>query len=198
MLLRSLQLTLEGPDPASPEGQKRIAEKGPASIRGLFNLLGRKLDLVAEFEDRVPAYVEQMFDRLEASGHHRRLGPRRLGDLDHHDRPRHPDRARRPEARGATAGRPRSADEGMADSVRPASPARCPVDFGFFGLGVVDQAVERAVVLAALAAGLAAVLPLPGVGLGGELGLLGVLLGVVVELVAAAGAADGVGLALVA
>jgi hypothetical protein len=67
-LLRSLQLTLEGPDPASPEGQRRIAEKGPASIRGLFNLLGRKLDLVAEYEDRVPAYVAQMFDRLEASG----------------------------------------------------------------------------------------------------------------------------------
>ena len=68
MLIRSMQLTLEGPDPASPEGQKRIADKGPATIRGLFNLLGRKLDLVAEFEDRVPAYVEQMFDRLEASG----------------------------------------------------------------------------------------------------------------------------------
>jgi hypothetical protein len=68
MLLRSLQLTLEGPDPVSPEGIKRIAEKGPATIRGLLNLIGRKLDLVAEFEDKVPAYVEQMFDRLEASG----------------------------------------------------------------------------------------------------------------------------------
>ncbi|MDR3634495.1 MAG: hypothetical protein P4L84_11880 [Isosphaeraceae bacterium] len=67
-LIRSLQLTLEGPDPGSPEGQKRIAEKGPATIRGLLNLLARKLDLVAEYEDRVPAYVEQMFDRLEASG----------------------------------------------------------------------------------------------------------------------------------
>lgn len=67
-LLRSLGLSLQGPDPASPEGQLRIAERGPASIRGLLNLLGRKLDLVAEFEDRVPAYVEQMFDRLEASG----------------------------------------------------------------------------------------------------------------------------------
>jgi hypothetical protein len=67
-LIRSMQLTLEGPDPASPEGQRRIAEKGPASIRGLLNLVGRKLDLVAEYEDRVPAYVEQMFDRLEASG----------------------------------------------------------------------------------------------------------------------------------
>jgi hypothetical protein len=67
-LVRSLQLTLDGPDPASPEGQRQIAEKGPASIRGLLNLVGRKLDLVAEFEDRVPAYVEQMFDRLEASG----------------------------------------------------------------------------------------------------------------------------------
>ncbi len=68
MLLRSLQLTLEGPDPASPEGQQRIREKGPATIRGILNLIGRKLDVVAEFEDRVPAYVEQMFDRLEASG----------------------------------------------------------------------------------------------------------------------------------
>ncbi len=67
-LLRSMELTLEGPDPASPEGQKRIAEKGPASLRGLLNLVARKLDLVAEYEDRVPAYVEQMFDRLEASG----------------------------------------------------------------------------------------------------------------------------------
>jgi hypothetical protein len=33
-----------------------------------LNLIARKLDLVAEYEDRVPAYVEQMFDRLEASG----------------------------------------------------------------------------------------------------------------------------------
>jgi hypothetical protein len=67
-LLRSLELTLEGPDPASPEGQKEIAEKGPRTIRGILNLIGRKLDLVSEYEDRVPAYVEQMFDRLEASG----------------------------------------------------------------------------------------------------------------------------------
>ncbi len=67
-LIRSMQLTLEGPDPASPEGRKLIADKGPATIRGLFNLMGRKLDIVAEFEDRVPTYVEQMFDRLEASG----------------------------------------------------------------------------------------------------------------------------------
>lgn len=68
MLLRSMQLTLEGPDPASPEGQRRIRESGPATIRGILNLFGRKLDLVTEYEDRVPAYVEQMFDRLEASG----------------------------------------------------------------------------------------------------------------------------------
>jgi hypothetical protein len=67
-LLRSLELTLEGSDPASPEGQKRILEKGPSTIRGILNLIGRKLDLAAEYEDRVPALVEQMFDRLEASG----------------------------------------------------------------------------------------------------------------------------------
>lgn len=68
MLLKSMQLTFQGPDPASPEGQKQIAEHGASTIRGLFNFLGRKLELVTEFEDRVPAYVEQMFDRLEASG----------------------------------------------------------------------------------------------------------------------------------
>lgn len=67
-LIRSMQLTLDGPDPGSPEGQKRITEKGPATIRGLLNLLGRKLDLVTEYEDRVPALVQQMFDRLEGSG----------------------------------------------------------------------------------------------------------------------------------
>jgi hypothetical protein len=67
-LLRSLSLSFEGPDPASPEGQRRFAEKGPSSIRGLLSVMGRKLDLVTEYEDRVPASVEQMFDRLEASG----------------------------------------------------------------------------------------------------------------------------------
>jgi hypothetical protein len=67
-LLRSMSLTLQGPDPASPEGRKRIQERGPATIRGLLNLVGRKLDLVSEFEDRVPAFVQQMFDRLEGSG----------------------------------------------------------------------------------------------------------------------------------
>jgi len=67
-LVRSLELTLEGPDPASPEGQQQIAERGPRTIRGILNLIGRKLDIITEYEDRVPAYVEQMFDRLEASG----------------------------------------------------------------------------------------------------------------------------------
>ncbi|WP_435021294.1 hypothetical protein TA3x_002298 [Tundrisphaera sp. TA3] len=67
-LLRSMSLSLEGPDPASPEGRSRILEKGPSTIRGLFNLIGRKLDLVSEFENRVPAFVEQMLDRLEATG----------------------------------------------------------------------------------------------------------------------------------
>jgi hypothetical protein len=59
-LIHSLELTLEGPDPALPEGQQRIKEKGPSTIRGILNLIGRKLDLVAEYEDRVPAYVEQI------------------------------------------------------------------------------------------------------------------------------------------
>src|SRR5262245_25151746 len=67
-LLKSLGLTFQGPDPASPEGQKRIAEHGPSSIRGLLNFIGRKTHFLPEFEDRVPAFVEQMFDRLEATG----------------------------------------------------------------------------------------------------------------------------------
>ena len=65
--------------PASPTSSPSVLESlspwtpgpggfGPASIRGILSLIGRKLDLVAEYEDRVPAYVEQMFDRLEASG----------------------------------------------------------------------------------------------------------------------------------
>ena len=68
MLLKSMKMSFEGVDPASPEGQERISEGKGSTIRGLLNFFGRKLDLVSEFEDRVPAYVEQMFDRLEASG----------------------------------------------------------------------------------------------------------------------------------
>ena len=57
------------PRPGLARGAEADRREGrrPRSA-GLLNLLGRKLDLVAEYEDRVPAYVEQMFDRLEASG----------------------------------------------------------------------------------------------------------------------------------
>lgn len=67
-LLRSLKLSLTGADPASPEGRQQIEDHGASTIRGLLSLVGRKLDIVPEYEDRVPAFVEQMFDRLEASG----------------------------------------------------------------------------------------------------------------------------------
>ena len=63
---RSLQLTMKGPDPASPEGKQWLAEHGPSPIRGFLDLVGRKLNLLQEFEDKVPMYVEQMLDRLEA------------------------------------------------------------------------------------------------------------------------------------
>ena len=53
--------------PVKPGSIRRAGSCHPASIRGILNLVGRKLDLVAEYEDRVPAYVEQMFDRLEYS-----------------------------------------------------------------------------------------------------------------------------------
>jgi hypothetical protein len=64
---KSFQLTLTGPDPASPEGKAWVAEHGRGSLRGMFNLLGRKLDLIQEYEDKVPVYVEQTLDRLEAA-----------------------------------------------------------------------------------------------------------------------------------
>jgi hypothetical protein len=64
---RSIQLTLRGPDPASPEGKAALRRGETGSVKGLFNLIGRKLDLLQEFEDKVPMFVEQMLDRLEAA-----------------------------------------------------------------------------------------------------------------------------------
>ncbi len=65
---RSFRLTLEGPDPTSPEGRALIEKHGGGTIRGLLNFMGRKLNLVQEYEDQVPTYVEQTLDRLEAAG----------------------------------------------------------------------------------------------------------------------------------
>ena len=61
---RSFVLTLRGPDPAAPK--KAGAEGGIAPVSGILNLLARKLDLVQEFEDMVPTFVEQSLDRLES------------------------------------------------------------------------------------------------------------------------------------
>ena len=64
--LRSFRLTFTGPDAASPEGKKWIKEHGESSLSGMINLLGRKLNLLQEYEDMVPMYVQQTLDRLEA------------------------------------------------------------------------------------------------------------------------------------
>lgn len=65
---RSIQLTLRGPDPVSPEGKAWIEKHGGKSpLKGFINLVGRKLDFLQEFEDKVPTFVEQMLDRLEAA-----------------------------------------------------------------------------------------------------------------------------------
>ena len=64
--IRSFRLTLSGPDAGSPEGERWIEEHGSSSFSGLVNLLGRKLNLLQEYEDKVPFYVEQTLDRLEA------------------------------------------------------------------------------------------------------------------------------------
>ena len=64
---KSFCLTMRGPDAASPEGQAWIAQHGGGPLGGIFNLLGRKMNLLQEFEDKVPVYVEQTLDRLEAA-----------------------------------------------------------------------------------------------------------------------------------
>ena len=64
--LKSFRLTFRGPDAGSPEGEVWIEEHGRGSFTGVLNLLGRKLNLIQEFEDKLPIYVEQMLDRLEA------------------------------------------------------------------------------------------------------------------------------------
>lgn len=63
---RSVRLTFQGPDAGSPEGQAHFEKHGNAPVSGLFNLLGRKLNLLQEYEDKVPFFVEQTLDRLEA------------------------------------------------------------------------------------------------------------------------------------
>jgi hypothetical protein len=64
---KSFCLTMRGPDAASPEGRAWIKEHGGGAVGGVFNLLGRKMNLLQEFEDKVPVYVEQTLDRLEAA-----------------------------------------------------------------------------------------------------------------------------------
>ncbi len=63
---KSVQLTLRGPDAGSPEGVEWIAQHGPSAFRGLLGLIGRKLNFLQEYEDKVPMYVEMTLDRLEA------------------------------------------------------------------------------------------------------------------------------------
>ncbi|MEW4487952.1 hypothetical protein AB1L42_07695 [Thalassoglobus sp. JC818] len=64
--IRSFRLTLAGPDAASPEGKEWITKHGKAPLSGMISLVGRKLDLLQEFEDMAPLYVQQTLDRLEA------------------------------------------------------------------------------------------------------------------------------------
>lgn len=63
---KSVQLSLRGADAGSPDGERWIEEHGSSMVGGLFSLLGRKMNLLQEYEDKVPVYVEQTLDRLEA------------------------------------------------------------------------------------------------------------------------------------
>lgn len=99
---KSVQLTFRGPDPASPAGKQRHAQAGSKPVAGLLHLLGRKLNLLQEFEDQVPTYVEQLLDRLEAVnmivGWNREeweITTKAIG-LDVVIRPRHPSAASKP------------------------------------------------------------------------------------------------------
>jgi len=64
-LNRSLRLTLDGPDAVSPEGRKNIEAGKGGAISGILSLMGRKLNLLQEYEDKVPVYLGQTLDRLE-------------------------------------------------------------------------------------------------------------------------------------
>lgn len=64
--LKSFRLTFRGPDAGSPEGEEWIREHGNGSLAGVLNLIGRKLNLIEEFEDKLTIYVQQMLDRLES------------------------------------------------------------------------------------------------------------------------------------
>lgn len=65
-MARSFSLTLRGPDPGSPDGEKWYKKHGSSPIRGVMDLIGRKLNLIREFEEMAPIYLQQMLDRLEA------------------------------------------------------------------------------------------------------------------------------------
>ena len=82
-LIRSLQLTLEGPDPASPEGQKRIAEKGAGDDPGPPQPARPQARPGRRVRGPRPRLRRADVRPPRSLGHHRRLGPRRLGDLDH-------------------------------------------------------------------------------------------------------------------
>ncbi len=64
--VKSFRLTFRGPDAGSPEGEEWIRQHGKGSLTGVLNLIARKLNLIEEFEDELPIYVQQMLDRLEA------------------------------------------------------------------------------------------------------------------------------------
>ena len=64
-LNRSLRLTLDGPDAVSPEGKQNVKAGKGGAVKGILSLMGRKLNLLQEYEDKVPVYLGQTLDRLE-------------------------------------------------------------------------------------------------------------------------------------
>ena len=97
-LIRSLQFTLEGPDPASLKGRTHRRERALDDPRPLQPDRPQARPGLRVRGPR-PGLCRADVRPARGVGDHSRLGPERLGDLDHPDRtgyPHRPQRARRP------------------------------------------------------------------------------------------------------
>ena len=105
-LIRSLQLTLEGPDPASPEGQNAHRREGAGDHPRPLQPPRPQARPDRRVRGSRPGVCRANVRPARGVGHHPRLGPEQLGDLDHPDRAGYPHRPQRRRAgrRGRSTG----------------------------------------------------------------------------------------------